>query len=357
MECLEKSRLSCHDPKLLIINTNTFVEWRGYMNKRDLSCLNIAVILPAYNEELTITETIESFFKQLPEASFYIVNNNSKDQTAEIAEKTLETLGAKGKVIHEMKQGKGNAVRKAFTSIDADIYVMSDADMTYPAEQVHALIEPVIDGSADMAVGDRLSAGHYQNENKRSFHGFGNNLVRWLINKLFRANLKDIMTGYRAFNRKFVKNYPILVEGFEIETDLTLHALDKRFSIVEIDIEYIDRPAGSVSKLNTFADGTKVLFTIAKIFRYYRPMMFFGTISAGFFLLGLLAAYPVFVDWFTHQYIYHIPLAVLAAGLEISAIMALGVGLILDSIAHQNKMTFERSILSDTLSLSHTRER
>lgn len=306
---------------------------------------NIAVILPAYNEELTIAGTIEAFYKELPEAKIVVINNNSKDKTATVALNTLKRLGAHGVVIDEYRQGKGNAVRRAFTDIDADIYIMSDADLTYPAGRVHDLIRPISLNQADMVVGDRLSAGHYQNENKRSFHGFGNNLVRWLINKLFRANLKDIMTGYRAFSRKFVKNYPILVEGFQIETDVTLHALDKRFRIVEIDIEYVDRPAGSISKLNTFADGTKVLFTIAQIFRYYRPLMFFGSISAGFFFFGLLAAYPVVGDWLQYRYIYHVPLAILAAGLEISAIMALGIGLILDSITHQNKMAFERSLL------------
>jgi hypothetical protein len=223
---------------------------------------------------------------------------------------------------------------------------MADADLTYPAERVRDLIHPILENQADMVVGDRLSGGHYGNENKRNFHGFGNKLVRWLINKLFRANLKDIMTGYRAFSRKFVKNYPILVEGFQIETDVTLHALDKRFRIMEISVEYLDRPVGSFSKLNTFSDGVMVLFTIVQILRYYRPLMFFGSIGTGFFLFGLLASYPVIGDWLAYQYIYHVPLAVLAVGLEMSAIMSLGIGLILDSIIHQNKMAFERNLLS-----------
>lgn len=306
---------------------------------------NIAIILPAYNEELTIAGTIEAFYNQLPKARIVVVNNNSKDATAAIARDTLDRLGALGEVIDEFRQGKGNAMRRAFMDVDADIYVMSDADLTYPAERVHALIRPILNNQADMVVGDRLSGGHYKKENKRNFHGFGNNLVKWLINKLFQANLNDIMTGYRAFSRKFIKNYPILVEGFQIETDVTLHALDKRFRIVEVSVEYTDRPEGSFSKLNTFADGAKVLFTIALILRYYRPLAFFGGLALLFGLLGLVAAIPVFQDWVLHRYIYHVPLAVLAAALELVAVMSLSVGLVLDSITHQDKMNFERHLV------------
>lgn len=307
---------------------------------------DIAIILPAYNEALTIADTIKAFYKALPGARIVIINNNSTDETATIASETLKSLNAIGEVIEEYRQGKGNAVRRAFMDVDADIYVMADADLTYPAERVHDLIWPVAENMADMVVGDRLTGGHYQNENKRNFHGFGNSLVKWLINKLFRANLKDIMTGYRAFSRKFVKSYPILVEGFQIETDVTLHALDKRFRIMEIPIEYKDRPVGSFSKLNTFADGTKVLFTIMQILRYYRPMMFFGSIGTFFFLFGLLAGYPVIMEWFESRYIYHVPLAILAVGLVILAIMTFGIGLILDAITHQNKMNFEHDLLT-----------
>lgn len=310
------------------------------------SMTKIAIILPAYNEELTISGTIEAFYYEMPEARIVIVNNNSKDATAAIACDTLKRLGAHGEVLDERRQGKGNAVRRAFTDVDADIYIMSDADLTYPADRIHDLIYPIFANRADMVVGDRLSGGHYKSENKRNFHGFGNHLVKWLINKLFRADLKDIMTGYRAFSRKFVKNYPILVEGFQIETDITLHALDKRFRIEEIPVEYIDRPAGSFSKLNTFADGARVLFTIAQVLRYYRPLVFFGGLALLFGLLGLTAAVPVFQDWLLHRYIYHVPLAVLAASLELVAVMSLSVGLVLDSITHQYKMNFERNLLN-----------
>ncbi len=309
--------------------------------------VDIAIILPAYNEELTIAETIEAFYRELPDARIIIVNNNSDDATALIAQDTLKRLNAFGEVINEFRQGKGNAVRRAFMNIDADIYVMSDADMTYPANRVHDLIKPVIDGQADMVVGDRLSNGDYKQENKRSFHNLGNNLVKGLVNRLFRANLADIMSGYRVFSRKFVKNYPVMVEGFEVETDVTLHALDKRFRIIEIPIEYIDRREGSFSKLNTFSDGAKVIFTIAQILRHYRPLLFFFAIALLFGLLGLYYSIPVFEDWFTYQEVHRLPSAVLAASLELVAVMAIGVGLILDSITHQNKMFFENGLIKD----------
>jgi glycosyltransferase involved in cell wall biosynthesis len=306
---------------------------------------SIAVILPAYNEELTIADTIEAFHRELPNARIIVVNNNSTDNSAAIAYNTLKRLNADGDVINEYRQGKGNAVRRAFKDIDADIYVLSDADFTYPANRVHDLIKPISEKQADMAVGDRQSGGHYKNENKRNFHTFGNDLVKVLVNKLFRSNLRDIMSGYRAYSRLFVKNYPVMVEGFQIETDMTLHALDKRFRIVEIPVEYKDRPSGSFSKLDTFADGAKVLFTIAQILRYYRPMMFFGGLSVLFGVLGIVASVPVFQDWIQFRYIYHLPLAVLAVALELVSVMSISAGLILDTIAHQNKMDFERHLL------------
>jgi hypothetical protein len=217
--------------------------------------------------------------------------------------------------------------------------------MTYPASQALQLIEPIRSGAADMVVGDRHTAGNYALENKRALHGFGNQLVRYLINRLFNASLVDIMSGYRAMSRRFVKNYPILVAGFEIETDMTLHALDKRFRIMEIPVAYKDRPEGSFSKLSTFRDGMRVLATIGNILRYYRPLFFFGSAAIFIGVLGLIAGAPVIDDWIRHRYIYHVPSAVLAAGLEIIAIVLLAVGLILDSIAHQDKRIFERDLL------------
>ncbi|MFZ5483242.1 MAG: glycosyltransferase family 2 protein [Pseudomonadota bacterium] len=306
----------------------------------------VAVILPAYNEEATISATIEDFHSALPEAAIWVINNRSTDSTERKAQDTLSRLACAGGVINERRPGKGNAVRRAFLDVDADIYVLADADMTYPADQAGTLMDPVMAGEADMVVGDRHSAGHYEAENKRAFHGFGNRLVRDLVNRLFRANLADIMSGYRVFSRRFVKSYPILVEGFEIETDMTLHALDKRFRIVEIPVHYQDRPEGSFSKLNTLRDGARVISTISSILRHYRPMTFFGGSALAFALLGLLAGVPVIDDWVRERFIYHVPLAILATGLEIVAIILIAIGLILDSIAHQDKRNFERELLN-----------
>lgn len=310
---------------------------------------SIAIILPAYNEELTIRATIEAFHGAAPEAAIYVVNNNSADATREVALRCLEERGIPGGVFDERRQGKGNAVRRAFLDIDVDIYVLADADLTYPADRIHDLIAPIIRGEADMVVGDRRSQGHYASENKRAFHNFGNSLVQNLVNMLFDSKLVDIMSGYRAFTRAFVKSYPVLVEGFQIETDVTLHALNRRMRILEVPVEYRDRPAGSVSKLNTFSDGTRVLFTIAQILRFYRPLFFFGCFALLFALSGLAAAIPVFHDWIESQYVSHVPLAVLAAALEIVAFLLLGVGLILDSVAYHERQRAELELLNLSL--------
>lgn len=308
----------------------------------------IAFIFPAYNEQATIADTLRSFHAQVPEAELWIVDNNSSDDTAKIARETLNEIRAEGGVLTEKQQGKGNAVRKAFQKIDADYYLLSDADLTYPAAQARELLAPVLSGEADMVVGDRLANGCYKIENKRFFHNFGNHFVLFLINTLFNANLSDIMSGYRAFSRQFVKNYPILVEGFELETDMTLHALDKRFRIVELPIAYKDRPAGSASKLNTVHDGLRVIKTIFTIFRYYKPCIFFGLLSLFFALCGFLAGFPVLNDYIVHEYIYHVPLALLAIGLVLVSLLMLMVGLILDQGAHYNKCNFEQKILNET---------
>lgn len=310
--------------------------------------LKVAVILPAFNEELTIAQTIRSFHLALPDAHVHVVDNNSSDRTAQLARETLQALGCAGSLISEPRQGKGNALRRAFREVDADIYVLSDADLTYPAERARDLIEPIACGRADMVVGDRRAGGDYLRENKRALHGPGNELVCWLINTFFSAKLGDIMSGYRVFSRDFVKNYAVLVEGFQVETDMTLHALDKRFRIVEIPVAYVDRPAGSLSKLNTLADGARVLFTILQILRYYRPLVFFGAVSGLAMAAGLVAAIPVFGDWILYRYIYHVPLAILAAALEIVAALMLSVGLVLDSIAHQQRLNYELHVLSRT---------
>jgi glycosyltransferase involved in cell wall biosynthesis len=308
------------------------------------SMSSIAVVLPAYNEELTIADTILDFHRELPDAMIIVVNNASSDDTAVVARRTITESSVNGMVIDEPRAGKANAVRIGLRAFNADIYIMADADLTYPAKHVHELIKPIKEGMADMVVGDRLSHGRYREENKRQFHNLGNNLVCTLVNKLFKADLKDIMSGYRAFSRRFTQNYPILVEGFQLETDMTLHALDKRFRIVEIPVEYRDRPAGSSSKLHTFRDGARVLTTILDIFRHYRPLLFFGMIAFLLLVSALGFSVPVMNDWIRHKYIYHVPLAILSSALVLLSTLAMSVGLILDSIAYQHRMDYEQNI-------------
>ena len=305
----------------------------------------IAVILPAYNEEATIENTLAAFFEELPDAFFVVVNNNSTDRTQEVAEQAFRRLGARGRVLCESRKGKGNAVRTALFSIIADVYVLCDADMTYPAGQVHKLLQPVLEETADIVVGDRRINGNYARENKRGFHQFGNDLVVGLVNRLFKAKLNDIMSGYRVISRRFARNYPILVEGFEIETDMTLYALDKRYRIVEVPVDYVDRPEGSESKLNTFRDGMKVLLVIFNIFRHYKPLVFFSWMAMLFLLFAIAFGVPVIGDWIQYRYIYHVPSAILASSLVLLSFLCFALGLILDSISFQERMRVEREML------------
>lgn len=299
----------------------------------------IAILIPCYNEELTIEKVINDFRKELPEAEIYVYNNNSKDKTEEIAQKN-------GAIVkREYKQGKGNVVRSMFYDIDADFYIMVDGDDTYPAESVHALLEPVITGQADMATGDRLSNGTYQKENKRHFHQFGNSLVRNSINILFHSHLHDIMTGYRAFNKKFVKNIPVLSQKFEIETEMTLHALDKNYCIKEIPIVYRDRPSGSISKLSTLGDGMKVVKTIVKMFKDYKPLTFFTTIAVLLFVIGLLVGIPVIAEFVKTNYITKVPSSILATGIVLLSVIIGQCGVVLDTVVKQNKEKYELQVL------------
>lgn len=301
--------------------------------------MKTAVLIPCYNEELTIEKVIKDFRRELPDADIYVYNNNSKDKTEKIAKEN----GAI--VVNEYKQGKGNVVRSQFMDIDADIYVMVDGDDTYPAEFVHNLIKPVKNGEADMVIGDRLSNGTYQKENKRHFHEFGNNLVKKAINILFKTNLKDIMTGYRVFNKRFVKNMPVLSEKFEIETEMSLYALDKRYIIKEIPIIYRDRPEGSVSKLNTFGDGIKVIKTIIRMFKDYMPFKFFGIIALILILLGLIVGIPVLIEFFETSYITKVPSAILATGLMSLAAISFQCGIILNTVTRQHRENYELNLL------------
>ena len=299
----------------------------------------IAVLVPCYNEELTIEKVVKDFKKELPEADIYVYDNNSKDKTAEIAKKA-------GAIVRkENRQGKGNAVRTMFKDIDADLYVMVDGDDTYPAEFVHELIKPVEDGEADMCIGDRLTQGNYQKEVKKHFHNFGNNLVRTTINVLFKTKLKDIMTGYRVFTKEFVKNFPVMSPGFELETEMTLFALDKKFRIKEIPIVFRERPEGSESKISTVKDGIKVVGTIIKMFKNYKPLKFFNIFAFIFFVLSLCAGIPVIVEFAQTHFVSKVPSAVLATGLMMLAVVSEQCGIILQTIVKQNKEHYELNLL------------
>jgi glycosyltransferase involved in cell wall biosynthesis len=308
----------------------------------------IAVIIPAYNEEKTIAKTIAAFARQLPDAQLVIINNNSADNTVASAQAALAASGGRGVILHEPRQGKAMAMRTAFHAIHADFYVMVDADNTYPAEAVHELLQPALSEGVDMVVGDRHSSGAYSRQNKRKFHGFGNSLVTRIINLLFHSRLRDIMSGYRVLSRTFVKFFPILSSGFEIETEMTLHALDKRFLIREIPITYIEREQGSVSKLNTFSDGARILRTILRVCKDFRPLFFFGTLATLAFGGGVLAGLPVIIEFIRTRLIFHIPLTILATGLMIFALLFLTIGLILDTVAKFQRFNYELKILSAT---------
>lgn len=300
--------------------------------------MKIAVLVPCYNEEITIQKVIKDFKRELPEADIYVYDNNSKDKTAQIAR-------ANGAIVRpEYRQGKGNVVRSMFRDIEADIYIMVDGDDTYPAEEVHKLMKPIIEGKADMVIGDRLTNGTYQKENKRHFHEFGNNLVRNAINMAFKTKLKDIMTGYRVFGKTFVKTMPVMSPKFEIETEMSLHALDKKFIIQEIPIEYRDRPEGSESKLNTISDGIKVVKTIVKMFKDFKPRQFFWVISLMIMLIGILVGLPVIIEFFQTGYITKLPSAVLATGIMIFGMITAQCGVILDTVVKQNREKYELEI-------------
>lgn len=297
--------------------------------------MEVAVLIPCYNEAVTIGKVVDDFKRELPQASIYVYDNNSTDDSADIARKH-------GAIVrHEPRQGKGNVTRQMFREVQADCYVMVDGDDTYPAEDVHTLIAPILANKADMVIGDRLSAGRYEAENKRALHGFGNKLVRGLVNHLYHAELTDIMTGYRAMSRAFVKSYPVVGGGFEIETEMSVHSLDKGFRIEQVPIGYRDRPEGSYSKLSTFSDGLVVLRTIATLFREYKPMRFFNTFALLFLVACLGCGIPVLHEFAMTAYITHVPLAVAAVGFGIVAVLFFMCGLILDAVARSARKRYE----------------
>jgi glycosyltransferase involved in cell wall biosynthesis len=297
-----------------------------------------AVLIPCYNEAVTIAKVVEDFKATLPLADIYVYDNNSSDGTGAIA-------AEHGAIVRvEPRQGKGYVVRQMFRDIDAKYYLMVDGDDTYPAESAPELLAPMIDGLADMTVGDRLSNGSYSEENDRAFHGFGNNLVRWLIKAIYGYSFQDVMTGYRGFTRPFVKSTPILSSGFQIETEISINAVDKHWRIVDVPIVYRDRPEGSYSKLSTIGDGTKVLASIASLFKEYRPMLFFGLVALIFLILGLCAGIPVIVEFARTGYITKVPSSILAIGLVICGALSLTVGLVLDTVAKSSLKQWELDV-------------
>lgn len=302
----------------------------------------IAVLVPCYNEAMTIAKVVDDFHRCLPEATVYVYDNNSSDDTNKIAR-------AHGAVVRfEPRQGKGNVVRQMFRDIEADCYLLVDGDDTYPADAARSLCNPILNGEADMTVGDRLSNGTYAEENKRAFHGFGNNLVRFMIKWIYGYGFDDVMTGYRAFSRTFVKTFPVLSEGFQIETELSIHAVDRRWRILDVPIEYRDRPEGSESKLSTVSDGIKVIMMIGTLFKDYKPLKFFGIVSVIFFILGLACGVPVILDFIETGLVARFPSAILAVAFMFLCALSIATGIILDSIAKSERRQWELSVYRES---------
>jgi len=298
----------------------------------------IAVLIPCYNESQTICKVVSDFRRELPEAVVYVYDNNSTDSTAELA------VSAGAVVRYERKQGKGNVIRRMFREIDAQCYILVDGDDTYPAENADAMARQVLEYDVDMVVGDRLSSTYYT-ENKRRFHNFGNSLVCGSIRLLFNSDIKDIMTGYRAFSYMFIKTFPVLSKGFEIETEMSIHAVDKNMRVANEVIEYRDRAEGSVSKLNTYSDGFKVLRTIFMLYRNYKPLRFFAALAVILFLTGLVMFIPVLISYFETGKVDRIPTLIVSAILGLAAMQSLFGGLILDTIRQKNRHDFEMRLI------------
>ena len=296
--------------------------------------MKVAILIPCYNESITIKTVIEDYKAVLPDADIYVYDNNSTDNTAEIAEK------AGAIVKYEYMQGKGNVIRRMFREIDADCYLMIDGDDTYPADKAKEMVNLVLYKQVDMVIGDRLSSTYFV-ENKRPFHNVGYKMVRYLINTLFNSNVTDIMTGYRAFSKHFIKNFPVLSKGFEIETEMTIHALDKNFHIKEIPVNYRDRPVGSESKLNTFNDGIKVLRTIFTLLRDYKPYIFFSFIAFCIGVISMILFIPVFYEYLQTGLVPRFPTLIVAGVLGLLSILLWICGVILDVIVKKHRQLYE----------------
>jgi glycosyltransferase involved in cell wall biosynthesis len=295
---------------------------------------SIAVLIPCYNEEKTIKKVVEDFREVLPEATIYVYDNNSTDRTAELAKE------AGAIVRYEYQHGKGNVIRSMFRQIDADCYLMIDGDDTYPAKHAREMANLVLGKGVDMVIGDRLSSTYFE-ENKRPFHNVGNKLVRGLINFIWKANVMDIMTGYRAFSKPFVKLFPVMSSGFEIETEMTIHALDKRFFLKEIEIDYRDRPEGSFSKLNTRRDGIKVIRTIFNLFREYSPMKFFGWTAFLLLLISMALFIPVFILYAETGLVPRFPTLIVSVFFALASLHSFFAGLILDNMIRNERKSYE----------------
>jgi glycosyltransferase involved in cell wall biosynthesis len=294
----------------------------------------IAVLIPCYNEAKTIGKVVRDYRASLPEADVYVFDNNSTDGTDEVARQ------AGAIVRYERRQGKGNVIRTMFREIEADCYVMIDGDDTYPAEHAREMVEMVVNDRTDMVVGDRLSSTYFA-ENKRPFHNTGNIMVRKLVNAFFRGNVTDIMTGYRAFSYQFVKSFPVLSKGFEIETEMTIHALYNNFSIGAIPVDYRDRPAGSVSKLNTIQDGVKVIRTIFRLCKDFKPFAFFGGLALLLFLISILIIIPIFVEYFHTGLVPRFPTLIVSGFVALAALQCFMCGLILETESKKHRQNFE----------------
>ncbi|MBQ8246324.1 MAG: glycosyltransferase [Lachnospiraceae bacterium] len=297
----------------------------------------IAVLIPCYNEEKTVEKVVKDFREALPDAVIYVYNNNSSDRTAELAER------AGAVVRNEYMQGKGNVIRRMFREVEAECYVMTDGDDTYPAESAREMVEYVLKKNVDMVVGDRLSSTYFK-ENKRPFHNFGNSLVRKSINILFKNDIKDIMTGYRAFSYEFVKTFPVLSKGFEIETEMSIHAVDKNMFVENVVINYRDRPDGSESKLNTYSDGIKVLMTIVKLYRTYKPIGFFGIIAGFLFFIAFVFFIPVLITYFNTGMVPNFPTLIVCGFTIMAALHSLFTGLMLQTEVQKNRQDFEMEL-------------
>ncbi len=299
----------------------------------------IAVLIPCYNESRTIGKVISDYRRELPEALIYVYDNNSTDQTAEIASAFPEHVIVR----HEYEQGKGNVIRRMFREIDAECYVMVDGDDTYPAEHARCMVRDVLELQADMVIGDRLSSTYFE-ENKRPFHNMGNAIVRKSINLLFKSNIKDIMTGYRAFSYQFVKTFPVLSKGFEIETEMSIHAIDKNMRVVNEVVEYRDRPQGSQSKLNTYADGWKVLRTIFRLFRIYKPLDFYSLLAVLLIAVSLCFFAPVMMTYVQTGLVPNFPTLIVCGFTMLAAIISFFSGMMLQAIQQKNRQDFEMEL-------------